>query len=68
MKTERTQLNTRVEAKWKKEVSRDALELNKSNDIVVNACLRFVFSTMSRDERAKLYRETPYSNLKRKAA
>ena len=64
----RKQLNTRVEARWKKEVARDALELNKTNDIVVNACLRFVFSTMSREERGKLYRETPYAGLKRGAA
>lgn len=69
MATERIQLNTCVEPRWKKEVKRDALELNKTNDIVVNACLRFVFSTMSREERSKLYRETPYSGLlKRKAA
>lgn len=68
MKTERTQLNTRVEARWKLEVGRDALELKKTNDIVVNACLRFVFSTMNRSERAKLYKETPYSSLRRAAA
>lgn len=64
----RTQLNTRVETRWKKEVARDAVELDKSNDIVVNACLRFVFSTMSREERSKLYRETPYAALRTKAA
>ena len=63
MATERTQLNANVEKRWKKEVRRDAVELNKSNDIVVNACLRFVFSTMTRDERRKLYRETPYAGL-----
>lgn len=68
MANERIQLNANVEKRWKKEVRRDAVELNKSNDIVVNACLRFVFSTMSREERAKLYRETPYAGLKRVAA
>lgn len=68
MKTERTQLNTRVETRWKKEVARDAVELNKSNDIIVNACLRFIFSTMSREERSKLYRETPYAALKTRTA
>jgi hypothetical protein len=64
----REQLNARVETKWKKEVSRDALELSKTKDIVVNACLRFVFSTMNREERSKLYRETPYAGLRRAAA
>ncbi len=68
MKTERMQLNTRVEPKWKKEVARDAVECGKSRDIVVNGILRFIFSTMSRDERSKLYKETPYSTLRRKAA
>lgn len=67
MKNARLQLNTRVEGKWKKEVARDALECGKSRDIVVNACLRFIFSTMNRDERAKLYRETPYAALRKKA-
>lgn len=68
MKRERIQLNTRVDTKWKREVARDAVELNKSRDIVVNAILRFVFSTMTREERAKLYQETPYAGLKRTAA
>lgn len=68
MATERTQLNTYVERRWKMEVKRDAVELKKSNEIVVNACLRFVFSTMTRLERAALYRETPYAGLKKKVA
>lgn len=68
MSMERTQLNARVEERWKKEVARDALELKKTNDIVVNACLRFVFSTMNREGRAKLYKETPYSGLKKRMA
>lgn len=61
-------MNNRVEMKWKKEVARDALELAKTKDIVVNGCLRFVFSTMTRPERAKLYKETPYSGLKKVSA
>lgn len=68
MATERTQLNANVESRWKKEVRRDAVELNKSNDIVVNACLRFVFTTMTRVERLKLYREFPYAGLKKRTA
>lgn len=68
MATERTQLNANVERRWKLEVKRDAVELNKSNDIVVNACLRHVFSTMTRKERSQLYKETPYSGLKKRVA
>lgn len=68
MKTERTQLNARVEHRWKREVVRDAMELEKSKEIVVNAILRFVFTTMTREQRAKLYRETPYMGLRTKAA
>lgn len=68
MKNERTQLNANVERRWALEVRRDAVELKKSNEIVVNACLRFIFSTMTRPERAKLYRETPYSGLKKSVA
>lgn len=66
MSNKRTQLNARVEPKWKKEVKKDALELGKTNDIVVNALLRFIFSTTTRSERSALYREIPYAALKGK--
>lgn len=68
MKTERMQLNTRVDPKWKKAVALDAVECGKSRDIVVNGILRFIFSTMNREERSKLYKETPYASLRRSAA
>ena len=66
--TAKEHLNTRVEPKWKKEVRRDAVELGKSNDIVVNAILRHIFSTTTRNERAKLYRERPFESLRKGAA
>jgi len=68
MKRERIQLNTRVETRWKLEVARDAMELGKTKDIVVNACLRHLFSTMTREERSRLYKETPYAGLKKAAS
>lgn len=45
----------------------DAFHLNKTNDIVVNAALRHMFSTMTRLERESLYRETPYNWSGKKA-
>ena len=63
-KPERIQLNARVERRWKKQVVRDAMELEKTKEIVVNAILRFVFTTMTREQRSKLYQETPYESLR----
>lgn len=64
----REQLNTRVDPRWKKEVKRDAVELGKTNDIVVNAILRHAFSTMTREDRSRLYRERPFEGLRKGAA